>query len=79
MTREHPGQLLKALRKELGMRQAPFAQALGISQGALSKIEAGKLEPRLHAFRKAAAIVRDMGPGNSKGLLQEYRDFIFGE
>lgn len=36
--------IIKALRKYYGSTQAEFANFLGVSQGALSKIEAGKLE-----------------------------------
>lgn len=36
--------IIKALRKYYGSTQSEFADFLGVSQGALSKIEAGKLE-----------------------------------
>lgn len=48
------GTLFKTLRKELGLNQASFAKELCISQSALSKIEADKLDPNLDMFFRAA-------------------------
>lgn len=40
----HSNLIIKALRKYYGSTQVEFSDFLGVSQGALSKIEAGKLE-----------------------------------
>lgn len=50
----------KSTRRRIGLRQEPFAAALGVSQGCLSKIEGGRQKPGavalLHCFQIAAAL-----------------------
>lgn len=57
MTTMTYGALFKMLRKHLGLSQYDFAERIGICQGALSKIEAGKAKPGLEPFLAAMRIV----------------------
>ncbi len=41
------GQILKHARKQIGMSQTELAQALGVTQGTISKFEAGDMVPSL--------------------------------
>jgi transcriptional regulator with XRE-family HTH domain len=76
MTREHPGQLLKALRKELRATQVEMAQHLGCSQGFISKVEHGKQEPTLEVFCRAARLTRCLSRAPWE---RKFQDFFFGE
>ena len=40
------GERLKQLRKKLGLSQIEFAKRLGLTRGAISNIEAGKVQPK---------------------------------
>lgn len=68
------GKLLKALRKELGWTQKAMAKRLGISPPTLSRIEKGKLEPSLEAFRRAAGISVQHA---SDGLYEAIGKFLY--
>jgi transcriptional regulator with XRE-family HTH domain len=46
------GRLFRDVRKALELSQVTLARKLQISQGALSKIEANKLEPRAATYIK---------------------------
>lgn len=47
---------IREIRKNLGMNQAEFAAALGVSQGSVSKWEAAKEQPRTTALLKIAEL-----------------------
>lgn len=47
---------IRDTRKRLKMNQAQFAEALGVSQGSVSKWEAGRETPRLEAVEKITAL-----------------------
>ena len=51
------GYLVKKNREEQGYKQQALAMEVGISQSYLSKIESGKLQPRLDEFFKIASIL----------------------
>lgn len=55
---------IRLARKSLKMNQAQFAEALGASQGSISKWEAGRETPRLEALQKIA----ELAPGFSYTL-----------
>lgn len=52
------GNLFKQLRKEYGIGQVKMAKRLGRGQSALSKIEAGKLDPTARVLLRAYRISR---------------------
>ena len=49
---------IRHIRQRLGMSQAEFAEAIGITQGAVSQWEQGRTNP---AFSKVCAIAKLMG------------------
>lgn len=67
------GPLFKELRKSLNLGQVEMAKELGVSQSALSKIEAGKLKPTLETFRRAAKRTF----WDAAELQSEFQDYIF--
>lgn len=69
-------ELMKRLRKKLGLKQICFAEILGISQGCLSKIEAGHLDSSLEAFLIGYRIVRKH---RLHALIAEFESFVRGE
>jgi|GEM_PF-6233026 len=67
--------LFDHLRRELDLPQAILAHRLGISQGAFSKIEKGKMKPNLETFRKAYRLARAQG-----GFIQRvFDEWLTGE
>lgn len=56
-------------RKELGLTQEELAEKAGVSQAYISRLERGKLDPRLSTMRKIRAVLEE-APG-SRGTLRE--------
>lgn len=52
--RERIGQRIVALRKEKGLSQKELAEMVGITPGNLSRIEAGKYDPKLESLARIA-------------------------
>jgi transcriptional regulator with XRE-family HTH domain len=51
------GKNLRAARKRLGLTQEEVAERSGIQAGEVSRIEAGKRDPRVSTLEKLAAAV----------------------
>jgi transcriptional regulator with XRE-family HTH domain len=47
MRQKHLGQIVREAREKAGLSQEELAQRVGLTQGALSFIERGVVEPRL--------------------------------
>jgi transcriptional regulator with XRE-family HTH domain len=47
MRQKHLGQIIREAREKAGLSQEELAQRVGLTQGALSFIERGLVEPRL--------------------------------
>lgn len=49
-------ELFKITRKTLGLNQIEFSKKIGCTQGALSKIESGKMEPSVYLYLRLTEI-----------------------
>ncbi len=64
------GLKIKDRRKELGMTQPELAEKAGISQGSISRVESGKLNPTFMVMIRicsALHMTTDELAGNQKG------------
>lgn len=59
MKQEHFGQLVKSIRKDLGMVQVDFCKAIGVAQGSLSKIEKDELTTNVDVLISLSRYVAD--------------------
>lgn len=50
-----------SIRKKLGMQQAEFADAIGVSQGNVSHYETGRNDPSLEVARRVVSLAKDRG------------------
>lgn len=60
-----PGEV-RALRKKLGLTQAEVAQAAGVSQPLVARIENGTVDPRVSTY---AAVVEALNRAERKGVM----------
>lgn len=67
-------ELFVKLRYELALTQVEYAKLLGLAQGTVSKIEAGKQDPALDAFRRFFKVVLYLG---SAQLFEEVNRFLW--
>jgi transcriptional regulator with XRE-family HTH domain len=56
------GKNLRAARKQLGLTQEQVAERSGVQAGEVSRIEAGKRDPKVSTLEKLAAAV-ELPPG----------------
>ena len=57
ITKEYIAKIIKNGRKKKGLKQAQFAEKIGISEKHLSKIETGKNYPSLDNFLKIMSVL----------------------
>lgn len=67
------GKVVASLRKEAGISQEDFAEAVGISQPTLSRIERGEAIPDAQVFNEMA-VQLEMRPGDLYNLVQDAMD-----
>ena len=67
-------ELLALLRKRLKLNQIAMAKLLGISQGALSKIENHHLHPQLSTYRAACRLAYEK---RQDALVQKFQEHLF--
>ncbi|WP_157110341.1 helix-turn-helix domain-containing protein [Nocardia anaemiae] len=68
------GAWIKALRLERGMTQKQLAQAVGLTNSALSMIESGKSTPRLGNFQQLCRALGLDGEAVTEAIRRFYRD-----
>jgi len=71
------GPMLKKLRIEAGLTQRQLAQLIGVSQAHITKIEGGKVDPRLSTVNKILQVLTE-GEGKKCGDIMT-KEVIFAK
>lgn len=66
------GQTIRAIRTAMRLKQAPFAERVGVSQSTVSKWENGRDRPEYEHRMTLAELARDVGVNPGHIIAQEY-------
>jgi transcriptional regulator with XRE-family HTH domain len=67
--RESAGDMLKRLRRRMGMKQKDLALISGVAQTTMSKIECGRVDPYRRTLWRLADALDTFGCGDAADLL----------